>query len=142
MTEAQHLVVACCALALLIFFVGARMLYVRLSEMRAKRIHPQAVALSGQRALRLEDTRASDNYNHLFELPVVFYALCAVALATDHIPAWLPVLAWLFVASRIIHSIIQCTYNKVMHRFAVFGVGYFLVFAAWAAYAISYIRIA
>ena len=29
-------------------------------------------------------------------------------------------LAWLYVALRYAHSAIHCTYNRVMHRFAVF----------------------
>ena len=139
MAPQQHLVAACAALALLTFLVGMRMLAVRVAEMRARRIHPQAVALSAQRAQRLDDSRASDNYNHLFELPVLFYALCALALATTHVPGWLPAAAWLFVALRIAHSAIQCSYNRVMHRFAVFLGGFALLGAMWAGFALSYL---
>ena len=139
MAPQQHLVAACAALATLTFVVGLRMLAVRVAEMRARRIHPQAVALSAQRAQRLDDSRASDNYNHLFELPVLFYALCALALATTHVPGWLPAAAWLFVALRIAHSAIQCSYNRVMHRFAVFLAGFALLGAMWAGFALSYL---
>ena len=139
MVPQQHLVAACAALATLTFVVGLRMLAVRVAEMRARRIHPQAVALSAQRAQRLDDSRASDNYNHLFELPVLFYALCALALATTHVPGWLPAAAWLFVALRIAHSAIQCSYNRVMHRFAVFLAGFALLGAMWAGFALSYL---
>jgi hypothetical protein len=139
MSPTQHLVAACASLALLTCIVGLRMLHVRVREMRAKAVHPQSVALSAQLAQRLEDSRASDNYKHLFELPVVFYVLCLMAIATGHIPNWLPACAWLFVILRVIHSVIQCSYNKVMHRFQVFLAGYFLVFVMWVAFAISYI---
>ncbi|OOG51108.1 hypothetical protein B0E50_01770 [Rhodanobacter sp. C01] len=135
----QHLVAACTTLVMLTFVVGIRMFHVRIKDMRARRIHPQSVALSLHRSQRLEDSRASDNFNHLFELPVVFYVLCLTAIATNHIPIWLPACAWLFVALRMVHSAIQCTYNKVMHRFPVFLAGCFLVAAMWLAYAISYI---
>ena len=139
LSPTQHLVAVCASLALLTCVVGLRMLHVRVREMRAKGVHPQSVALSAQLAQRLEDSRASDNYKHLFELPVVFYVLCLAAMATGHVPNWLPACAWLFVALRIIHSAIQCTSNKVVLRFQVFLAGYFLVFAMWAAFAISYI---
>jgi hypothetical protein len=139
MSPIQQLVAACASLVVLTGVVGLRMLIVRVREMRARRIHPQSIALSAQRAQRLEDSRASDNYNHLYELPVLFYALCLAAIATGHIPAWLPPLAWLFVVLRGVHSVIQCTYNKVMHRFAVFLAGFLLVFAMWVAYAVSYL---
>lgn len=139
MTPVQHLVAACAVMVLLTFIVGLRMLRVRVGEMMARRIDPQSVALSAQRGRRLEDTRASDNYNHLFELPVLFYLLCAVAAGTGYVPAWLPALAWLFVLTRIAHSIIQCSYNRVMHRFAVFLAGFFLLVAMWAMYALAFI---
>ena len=138
MTPAQHLVAACLAMVGLTFVVALRMLRARVAEMMARRIHPQALALSGQRAGRLEDSRAADNYNNLFELPVLFYLLCAVAIGTGHVPAWLPALAWLFVLTRIAHSFIQCTYNKVMHRFAAFLGGVFLLMAMWAMYGVSF----
>ena len=135
----QSLIAACCVLALLTFVVGLRMLYVRIGEMRARGIGPQDVALSGERAEKLADTRASDNYNHLFELPVLFYALCALAVASGHIPGWLPAAAWLFVATRVVHSLIQCSYNRVMHRFAVFLAGYGLLLVMWLAFGGSYL---
>jgi hypothetical protein len=97
------------------------------------------VALSGERSAKLTDTRASDNYNHLFELPVLFYALCGLAVASGHIPAWLPAAAWLFVATRVAHSLIQCSYNRVMHRFAVFVAGYGLLLAMWLGFGGSYL---
>jgi hypothetical protein len=136
-THTQSLITACASLVLLTFVVGSRMLLVRVREMRRNRISAQSVALSKQRAQRLEDSRASDNFNHLFEVPVLFYALCATAIAAQHIPDWLPPAAWLFVALRVLHSAIQCTYNKVMHRFPVFLAGFILVTAMWAGFAVS-----
>ena len=139
MTAQHHLFTACAALVLLTFVVGLRLFVVRVREMRTRRIHPQSVALTAQRSQKLEDARASDNYNHLFELPVLFYVLCLGAIAIGHTPAWLPVLAWVFVALRIVHSAIQCTYNKVMHRFPVFLAGFFLLAGMWVAYSVSYL---
>jgi len=133
----QSLIAACAAMVLLTGLVGLKMLQARVAEMRRRRIHPQAVALSAQRVQRLEDTRASDNYSNLLELPVLFYVLCLAAIAIQHIPGWLPAFAWLFVGTRVLHSVIQCTYNKVMHRFYVFLAGFFLVAALWLAFVVS-----
>ena len=141
MSPTQHLFAACLAMVALTFVVGLHMFRIRVGEMMARRIHPQSVALSGQRAQRLEDSRASDNFNHLFEVPVLFYLLCAVAIGTGHIPVWLPALAWLFVLSRVVHSAIQCTYNRVMHRFAVFLGSFLLLLVMWAMYAGSFLAL-
>jgi len=65
----------------------------------------------------------SDNYNHLHEQPVIFYALCVY---THLVGVWdgLNVgLAWAYVATRIVHSLIQVTTNFVPLRFAVFNLG-------------------
>lgn len=139
MSAAQSLIMACGAMALLTFVVAVRMYRLRVSEMRRRSIHPQAVALSAQRAAQLEDTRAADNYNNLFELPVLFYVLCLAGVASDHIPLWLPWLAWLFVLLRVIHSWIQCTYNKVIHRFIAFRTGLFVLMISWFAFLTSYL---
>ncbi|MFM9971717.1 MAG: MAPEG family protein [Burkholderiales bacterium] len=137
MTPTQSLVTACASLVCLTFIVGMRMLLVRVKEMRNNRISPQSIALSLQRAQKFTDSRASDNFNNLFEVPVLFYALCLVAIGSRHIPDWLPALAWAFVFLRFLHSAIQCSYNNVMHRFYVFGAGFFLISMMWVAYAIS-----
>jgi hypothetical protein len=138
MSATLHLINACAVLAALTVLVGARMLAVRVRDMRTQRIGAQSVALSFQRAQRLSDSRASDNFNHLFEVPVLFYALCVGAIASGHIPPWLPPLAWLFVALRIVHSGIQCSYNKVMHRFPLFLASLVLIACMWIGFAISF----
>jgi hypothetical protein len=85
----------------------------------------------------LENVQAADNFRNLFEVPVLFYALGAVALATHQVPDWLVVGAWIFVALRVVHSFIHCTYNKVMHRLAVFLTSFGLLVALWVSFFLS-----
>ena len=132
--NASQLVAACLALVILVFAVGGWLLYTRVQEMRQKRIHPQAAATSLQMAARLENVQAADNFRNLFEVPVLFYALAAVALATAHTPGWLVVGAWLYVALRVVHSLIHCTYNKVMRRLGAFLASFALLVALWVAF--------
>lgn len=131
------LAAAALALVLLTFAVGCRMLYCRVREFRARRIHPQAVATSLQMAAQVEDVQAADNFRNLFEVPVLFYALVATAIGLGVVPPWLVIGAWLFVALRIVHSWIQCTYNKVMHRFRAFIAGFLVVVALWTGFVAS-----
>jgi hypothetical protein len=137
MNNTTSLLMACSILAILTLLVGVRMLVVRVKQMKKNNITPQSVALSAPRAEIFQDSKLSDNYNHLFELPVLFYVLCALAIASQQIPNWLPIAAYLFVVSRIIHSIIQCTYNKVMHRFAIFLVGLATLIVMWVSFIVS-----
>jgi len=49
-------------------------------------------------------------------------------------------LAWTFVALRIAHSAIQCTYNKVIHRFYVYFSGGVALWVLWAVLAFGMLR--
>lgn len=61
------------------------------------------------------------NYNHLHEAPTVFYAI-AIVLAMigqgDNLNA---TIAWVYVALRIVHSLVQATVNRVILRFGLFA---------------------
>ena len=124
-------------MVLLVSVVGLRLLAVRMGEMRAKRIHPQAASNSLQVAARLERVQASDNFRNLFEVPVLFYTLVAVALAIGFTPGWLAAGAWCFVLLRYVHSAIHCSYNKVLHRFLVFTLGLMLLAGLWGAFLVG-----
>jgi hypothetical protein len=118
-------------LVALTFVVMVRMYMARVAQMKRERIHPQAVATSAQAAQMLTDSGAADNFRNLAELPVLFYFGIAVVLALGLHDPWLPGLAWGFVALRVVHSAIQCSYNKVMHRFRAFLAGSLLLMLFW-----------
>ncbi|HLM53973.1 MAG TPA: MAPEG family protein, partial [Pseudoxanthomonas sp.] len=120
--------VAMAALTLAVMLLMARE---RIGQLRRKRVHPQSVALSGQLASKLDDTRCADNFRNLFELPVLFYAALLVAFVTAQGNATVIGLAWAFVALRVAHSAIHCTYNKVLHRFGVYLAGALVLFVLW-----------
>ncbi len=100
--------------------VWLRLYQLRLDEMKRRRIAPQSLAGSANKGLLL-DTRASDNFSNLFEVPVLFYALVLATAIAGVGDALLLGLAWAFVALRAAHSVIQCSYNRVMHRFTVYA---------------------
>jgi hypothetical protein len=128
------------AMVVLTFAVWWRMYFTRIGQMKRERIHPQSVATSAQVAAKLTDSRAADNFRNLFELPVLFYLAVAVAAQADLVTTPLLVLAWLFVALRIVHSWIQCTYNKVMHRFYVYVTGGMVLWVMWGLLAYGLLR--
>jgi hypothetical protein len=99
-------------------------LYVkRIGYMKVHNIHPQSL-FSRVRLLEiLPDAiqAPANNLNNLLELPIIFYALCLMNSQQTNVSNTLVYLAWAYVALRVIHSLIHCTYNKVMHRFAVYS---------------------
>lgn len=61
------------------------------------------------------------NFKNLFELPVLFYALCLYFYVTASADTVVVVAAWLFFAFRVVHSAIHCTVNIVMARFLAYS---------------------
>jgi hypothetical protein len=125
------------ALVALTFVVSLVMYRRRIAEMRAKRIRPQAVATAAMMSAKLEDVGAADNYRNLFEAPVLFYVAALAAFALQAVTPLLLALAWLYVACRVVHSIIHCTTNRVLHRFRVFLASHAVLFALWLVVAWS-----
>ena len=59
------------------------------------------------------------NYAHLVEQPTLFYAVVLI-LAIVGAAQWDVLVAWIYVALRIVHSIWQATVNRVPVRFMIF----------------------
>lgn len=105
----------------LTFLVWLRLYQLRVQELVRKRIAVQSLAASADSERLLHDTRASDNFRNLFELPVLFYVGVLTAMQfqlSDHAAL---ALAWAFVALRALHSVVHCTFNHVMTRFTVYA---------------------
>ncbi|HEX6529188.1 MAG TPA: MAPEG family protein [Burkholderiales bacterium] len=125
------------ALVLLTAIVWVRLYIVRIGEIRQRRIDPQSLATSASAGQALQRVQASDNFKNLFEVPVLFYALCALLASAQDVSAFFVVGAWVYVALRCIHSFIHLTYNRVMHRFAVYVLSTVVLLTLWAALGIQ-----
>jgi hypothetical protein len=124
------------AQAALVAAVWVWMYVVRIGEIRRRRIDPQSIADS-RKGATLEDVTPADNLRNLFELPVLFFAVCLALAITDQVTTVQLALAWLYVGLRALHSLIHVTYNRVMHRFAVHAASTLVVFAMWGLFAAS-----
>ncbi|QDA57126.1 MAPEG family protein [Thermomonas aquatica] len=79
----------------------------------------------------------ADNYNHLFEQPILFYAIgLSLALLGDGSTASLA-LAWSYVALRVVHSLWQALVNRIPVRFALFALSSLVLFALLARAAVQ-----
>ena len=125
------------ALVLLTAIVWVRLYVERIRELRQRRIDPQSIATAASAAQMLQRVQASDNFRNLFEVPVLFYALCAVLASAQHVSAFFVIGAWLYVALRYVHSFIHLTYNRVMHRFAVYVLSTVILFVLWGVFGVQ-----
>ena len=116
----------------LTFVVMVSMYRTRIAEMKLKQIHPQQIKTRAKSKVLLTDSAPSaDNFSNLFELPVLFYTAILVTLVLMVQDSILVNLAWAFVVSRYLHSLIQLTNNRVMHRFSIFIFSCFVLLAYW-----------
>ena len=63
----------------------------------------------------------SHNYAHLMEQPTLFYATVIILGVIGQGEGLNLQLAWAYVGLRIVHSIVQATWNRVAVRFAIFS---------------------
>lgn len=61
------------------------------------------------------------NYNHLLDEPTLFYAVALSLALLGAGDGFNVTLAWAYVGLRVLHSLIQTTFNRVMFRFLVFA---------------------
>ncbi len=135
MQQMAPILFPCLAMVALTAVVWVRMYAERIGEMYERRIPPQALSSSAAARDKLKRTNAADNFRNLFEMPVLFYALCICLAITgmgDH-----PFVAgaWAFVVLRVLHSFIHTGYNRVMHRFTVYVISSVLLFLLWGGFA-------
>lgn len=71
------------------------------------------------------------NYMNLLELPVLFYAVGLIYYVTAQVDMLAVALAWIYVACRVLHSLVHLTYNKVMHRLTFFALSNVALLVSW-----------
>ena len=113
------------------------MLATRLPAMSKAGIEPQDAQNTGKLVdlLPPEVSRISNNYNHLFEQPTLFYAIAISIAVLGQVDSLHVLCAWAFAVLRICHSLVQATVDVVMIRFTLF-------LLAWIALAIMTLRVA
>jgi hypothetical protein len=63
--------------------------------------------------------------------------LCLALYVTESANEFYLAAAWIYVALRIVHSLIHLTYNNVLQRFAAFASSALLLVGMWACFALA-----
>lgn len=119
------------AMIVLTFVVAIYMLSLRVSAVRSGRVKLSAFRLNNEETMSPRMLQVARNYSNLFEMPVLFYAAGAVTLALNLNSIAISILAWLFVVSRIVHSLIHITSNNVIRRMQAFMAGNLCILLIW-----------
>jgi hypothetical protein len=80
--------------------------------------------------------RPARTFNNLLQVPVLFYAACALMIATGNLDRVQVTLAWLFVALRVVHAFVYIVFNRLAYRFSLFAASSIVLGVLWARFAI------
>ncbi len=110
------------ATSLLTMVVWIYMYIQRIGFITRQKLDPQDLAAPGMmvKLLPSSATNASDNLKNLFEVPIVFYALCLYLFVTQQVDPVYVNAGWIFVIFRVCHSLIHCTVNRITLRFSCY----------------------
>jgi hypothetical protein len=125
------------ALAGLTFVIWLLLYFRRVGAMKAQRVSPERFKTRSTRVPLETAASASDNFQNLLELPLLFYVLALALYGMQRVDGIYLALAWGFVALRVVHSLVHVTYNRVMHRFTTYFLGGVLLWAGWLRFAWS-----
>ena len=106
------------------------MLYVWLTIARARAVRRGEITSSCfvlGRDEPLDVARITRNLANQFEWPVVFYAVVVLLVALGRVTTIDLIAAWLFVAGRIIHTLVQTLTDNVPLRGQVFMINFVAV---------------
>lgn len=129
----KYLLLAMFCQVLLTFTVMVVMGRRRFSAARNKKISMQDFATM-QLNNAGDNVRVADrNFINQFEIPVLFFIACLAALQFNSAGFLFVGLAFAFVVSRVIHTLVHIGANNVKVRYYTFLIGCLIVIAMWVS---------
>ena len=124
------------AMVFLTFAVWTMLFIRRIPKAKSDPVPLDAMRIRATRPILSEqEMAANDNLMNLFELPVLFYALCLAMAVTGIWNGWFAAGAWGYVGLRAVHSLVHCTFNNVLLRFAAYCASTLVLLALWIGFA-------
>jgi hypothetical protein len=125
----------------LTFALGFWMAALRVKAVRTREVRPRDVALREPNwpkpLLQIQNA-----FHNQLELPVLFYLLTILVLLTKTADLVFVVLAWVYVALRLVHAWIHVTHNRLPRRGMVFITSSVVLCAMWIVFAVRFFLIA
>ena len=115
---------------LLTFAVMLGMMYHRTSSLQRGEVRLDRIALR-EPNWPTRPTQFANAFANQFELPVLFYVLTILSIITHHADFIYWVLAWIFVAMRVLQAAIHVSSNNVRLRGGFYGVGALVLLVMW-----------
>ncbi len=124
------------ALVFLVFAVMLGMATARNNALKRKDVRVSQIAV-GQDAWPAKATQISNTYVNLFEMPVLFFVLIALALPLRQADLIIVLLSWVYVVLRYLHAFVYATSNDLRYRFGTFAASAMVLLAMWIYFALK-----
>jgi hypothetical protein len=76
-------------------------------------------------------------FGNQFELPVLFYVLTILSMMTRHADLVFVLLAWVFVALRVVQALVHVTTNDVRLRGSFYAAGAVVLLVMWLIFIVK-----
>lgn len=119
------------AMILLTCVVAGHLLRLRIRAVKSGEVRLSTFRLNNNTDQPAQLQQASRNYSNLFEVPTLFYAGAALTLALHLETTAAVIFAWLFVATRALHSLVHLTNNNVILRMQLFMASNLCMLLIW-----------
>jgi hypothetical protein len=71
------------------------------------------------------------HYDNQFQVPMLFFLACIAHMVVNQVNIWTLALAWAFIGTRLLHSVIHLGSNNILRRASAFALGWFVVSCLW-----------
>jgi hypothetical protein len=117
----------------LTFALGLWAFFLRLGAIRRREVHARDIALR-EPNWPPRVAQVSNAFQNQFELPLLFYVLTILAWITKQADLLFVLLAWVFVALRVLHAYVHVTSNHLGRRAGLFVAGAIVLAVMWAIF--------
>jgi hypothetical protein len=76
-------------------------------------------------------------FGNQFELPVLFYVLTILSMMTRHADLVFVLLAWVFVALRVLQALVHVTTNDIRLRGSFYAAGAIVLLVMWLIFVVK-----
>ena len=116
-------------------FVGVRTILARKQSVISGKTKLADIALNSAN-WPADVKKLGNNFDNQFDVPIMWYALCALILITAELDMAFVFLSWIFLISRLAHSWIHTGSNYVRYRMYAFLAGFAALAVMWVWFAI------
>ena len=117
----------------LTFVLGFWAASIRVKAVRRGDVRPRDIALREPNWPRAV-AQIGNAYQNQLELPLLFYVLTILGWQTHHADLLFVLMAWVFVALRLMHAYVHVTSNQLAQRGLLFIAGAIVLALMWAIF--------